>query len=61
LKTVTILSSPVETTASGIGTQKWLGVVVMKQKMPHTTTTAMKSRDLFRHEELEKERKQIGK
>jgi len=38
-----------------------LGVVVMKQKVARTTTTAMKSRDLFRDEELENERKQIGK
>ena len=28
-----------------------LGVVVMKQKIPRTTTTAIESRDLFTHEE----------
>ena len=28
-----------------------LGVVVMKQKMPRTTTTAIESRDLLTHEE----------
>jgi len=43
LRAVTILSSPVENTASGIGTQKWLGVVEVERKIS-STTTAIKSR-----------------
>jgi len=41
-----------KTLGGGIGTQTQRGVVVIKQKISSTTTTAIKSQDLLRREEL---------
>ncbi len=51
IKAVTVLSSSVDTTASGIGTQNWLGVVVVRQ-IPVSHHNCDKKSDLFRPEEL---------
>lgn len=50
-KAVTILSSSVDTAASGIGTQNWLGVVVVRQ-IPVSHHNCDKKSDLFGPEEL---------
>ena len=46
-----MLSSTVETTLSGIETQNWLGVVVVRQ-ISVSHHNCKKKSDLFKHEEL---------